>query len=163
VQRCFPPGWSGQGGVTLSVSKAEAQARVYIRSGYAARAVYVQSAGAPGYAVRAYLADPWSGDRYSYTGWADYAGRNGIGCVPGTVVPGGDGIMYNCQLSCLSFENVGPGGGLRHLARNFGRLPPAPGGAGSAGTVQCLIADGCNFTERSAVPGKSLIRLEQRS
>jgi hypothetical protein len=62
----FSLGWSEQGGVTLSVSKAEAQARVYIRSGYAARAVYVQSAGAPWYAVRAYyFGGPWSGDRYS--------------------------------------------------------------------------------------------------
>ena len=33
----------------------------------------------------------------SYTGWADYAARNGIGCTPGTAIKGGDGIMYNCQ------------------------------------------------------------------
>jgi len=90
-------GWSGQDGVSLSVTKADAQARVYIR-GYASRAVYVPSAGLPWYAVRAYYFDgPWSGQNYSYTGWADYAARNGIGCVPGTIVKGGDGIMYNCQ------------------------------------------------------------------
>ena len=44
-----------------------------------------------------YFNGPWSGNGYSYTGWADYAGRNGIGCVPGTAIKGGDGIMYNCQ------------------------------------------------------------------
>jgi hypothetical protein len=48
--------------------------------------------------VRAYyFGGPWSGPYYSYAGWSDYAGRNGIGCTPGTVVKGGDGILYNCQ------------------------------------------------------------------
>ena|SRR6188472_842256 len=90
-------GWSEQGGVSLSITKAEAQrARVYIRSGYASKAVYVENPS--WYAVRAYyLGGPWSGPRYSYTGWADYAARNGIGCTPGTAIKGGDGIMYNCQ------------------------------------------------------------------
>ena len=46
-------GWSEQGGVSLSVTKAEAQrARVYIRSGYASNAVYVDNPS--WYAVRAY-------------------------------------------------------------------------------------------------------------
>jgi len=91
-------GWSGQDGVSLSVTKADAQARVYIRSGYASRAVYVPSDGLSWYAVRAYYFNgPWSGPGYSYTGWADYAARSGIGCTPGTIVKGGDGIMYNCQ------------------------------------------------------------------
>ena len=31
------------------------------------------------------------------SGWADYAKQNGIGCEPGTIVKGGDGIDYNCQ------------------------------------------------------------------
>ena len=44
-----------------------------------------------------YFNGPWSGVGYSYTGWADYAKRNGIGCVPGTAIKGADGIMYNCQ------------------------------------------------------------------
>ena len=90
-------GWSEQGGVSLSVSKAEAQrARVYIRSGYASNAVYVDNPS--WYAVRAYyFGGPWSGLGYSYTGWADYAARNGIGCTPGTPIKGGDSIMYNCQ------------------------------------------------------------------
>ena len=44
-----------------------------------------------------YFGGPWAGQYYSYTGWPDYAKRNGIGCVPGTIVKGGDGIMYNCQ------------------------------------------------------------------
>ena len=94
----FSPGWSDQGSLSLSVSKADAQARVYIRSGYAARAVYVDSAGLPWYAVRAYYTDgPWSGPGWSWAGWADYAAQNGIGCTPGTVIKGGDGIMYLCQ------------------------------------------------------------------
>ncbi len=89
-------GWSEQGGVSLSVNKAEAQQRVYITRGYAARAAYVE----PGswYAVRAYyFGGPWSGAGYSYTGWPDYAARHGIGCTPGTSIKGGDGIMYLCQ------------------------------------------------------------------
>ena len=76
--------------------KPEAQQRVYITRGYAARAAYVE----PGswYAVRAYYFDgPWSGAGYSYAGWADYAARHGIGCTPGTAIKGGDSIMYNCQ------------------------------------------------------------------
>ena len=94
----FSLGWSEQGGVSLSINKAEAQARVYIRSGYAARAVYFGSAGMPWYPVRAhYLGGSWSGPGYSYTGWADYAGRHGIVCTPGTTIKGGDGIMYLCQ------------------------------------------------------------------
>ena len=30
-------------------------------------------------------------------GWADYAARNGIACVPGTAIKGGDSLMYVCQ------------------------------------------------------------------
>ena len=93
----FSFGWSEQGGLSLSVSKADAQARVYLR-GYAARAAYVGSEGNPWYAVRAYyFGGPWSGAGYSYTGWPDYAARSGIVCTPGTAIKGGDGIMYNCQ------------------------------------------------------------------
>jgi hypothetical protein len=39
----FSPGWSEQGGVSLSVSKAEAYTRLYIHPAYSA--VYVPSAG----------------------------------------------------------------------------------------------------------------------
>jgi hypothetical protein len=92
----FSPGWSEQGGVSLSVSKAEAYTRLYIHPAYSA--VYVPSAGLAWYAVRAYyFGGPWSGPGFSYAGWDDYAARNGIGCRPGTVVHGGDGILYNCQ------------------------------------------------------------------
>ena len=66
------------------------------------------------YAVRAYYAGgPWCGvaggaysptvgvfGRASYTcygGWDDYKQLNGIGCDPGTLIKGGDGIMYVCQ------------------------------------------------------------------
>ena len=89
------PGWSEQGGASLSINKAEAYARLLVRPGYAA---YVHSSGLPWYAVRAYYWDgPWSGPGYSYAGWADYQARNGIVCVPGTVIVGGDGIPYLCQ------------------------------------------------------------------
>jgi hypothetical protein len=63
--------------------------------------------------VRAYYAGgPWcaAGASYGYGygtpglnnyscygGWADYAARNGIVCEPGTVIKGGDGILYMCQ------------------------------------------------------------------
>ena len=95
----FSFGWSEQGGVSLSVSNADAQARVYVRTGgYAASPAYYTATGLPWYAVRAYyFGGPWSGAGYSYTGWSDYAGRNGIGCTPGTAIKGGDGIMYMCQ------------------------------------------------------------------
>ena len=91
-------GWSEQGGVSLSVSKAEAQrARVYIRSGYYASVLWL--CRQPLLVRREGLlhGGPWSGVGYSYAGWADYAARNGIGCVPGTAIKGGDGLMYNCQ------------------------------------------------------------------
>jgi hypothetical protein len=92
----FSPGWSEQGGISLSINKAEAQKRVYI-TGPAARAVYVEPGGS-WYAVKAYyMGGPWSGRGYSYTGWSDYAARNGIGCTPGSAIKGGDSIMYVCQ------------------------------------------------------------------
>ena len=91
-------GWSEQGGVSLSISKAEAYTRLVVRPRYAASAVYVHSAGLPWYAVRAYhWGGPWSGAGYSYAGWSDYRARTGIVCDPGTVVMGGDGIPYYCQ------------------------------------------------------------------
>lgn len=94
----FSPSWSEQGGLSLTASTAEARARVYIRTGYAASAAYCTATGLPWYAVRAYyFGGPWSGANYSYAGWSDYAGRNGIACTPGTAIKGGDGIMYNCQ------------------------------------------------------------------
>jgi hypothetical protein len=99
----FSLGWSEQGSLSLSISKADAVARVYVR-GYT-RSVYGLGGptGLPWYAVRAYYnGGPWSipgtGNVWTnYTGWADYAARNGIGCTPGTAIRGGDGIMYNCQ------------------------------------------------------------------
>jgi hypothetical protein len=61
-------GWSEQGGVSLSINKAEAKARVYIRSGYAVNAVYVPMPGLAWYAVRAYYwGGPWSGPGYTAT------------------------------------------------------------------------------------------------
>ena len=39
----------------------------------------------------------WGGSYTCYSGWADYAQRNGIVCTPGTVIKGGDGILYMCQ------------------------------------------------------------------
>lgn len=77
-----------------SLGTAEARDRIYVgplyHGGYIA-----DTTGLPWYAVRAYYAGgPWT---YGYSGWSDYAARNGIGCVPGTLVKGGDGIMYVCQ------------------------------------------------------------------
>ena len=81
--------------LSFSINQAEARARVYIHGGTGG---YYTAEGLPWYAVRAYyFGGPWSGPGYSYAGWSDYAGRNGIGCTPGTVVKGGDGILYNCQ------------------------------------------------------------------
>jgi hypothetical protein len=91
------PGWTEQDGLSLTVSQAEARARVYIRTGYLGSGYYTAT-GLPWYAVRAYYYDgPWSGRGFSYAGWSDYAARNGIGCTPGTAIKGADGIMYNCQ------------------------------------------------------------------
>jgi hypothetical protein len=63
-----------------------------------ARAAYVGGYAAsapistrPHYAVSA--GGPW----YGYSGWADYAARNGIPCTPGTTVKLDDGLMHVCQ------------------------------------------------------------------
>jgi hypothetical protein len=59
----------------------------------AARAAY-PTESTPHYAVRAYYAGgPW----YGYSGWDDYAKRNGITCTPGKMVKLDDGQMYHCQ------------------------------------------------------------------
>jgi hypothetical protein len=90
----FSVSWSEQGNMSLSISKADAATRVYVR-GYPARAIYYGNEGLPWEAVRAYYyGGPWT---YGYAGWTDYAARNGIGCTPGTAIKGADGIMYNCQ------------------------------------------------------------------
>jgi hypothetical protein len=34
---------------------------------------------------------------YGYSGWDDYAARNGIVCRPGTYVRGQDGLLYVCH------------------------------------------------------------------
>lgn len=78
----------------LLSSEAGARARVHI---YTSNPYYAVT-GLSWYAVRAYYADgPWSGPGFGYTGWSDYAAQNGIGCTPGTLIKGGDGIMYLCQ------------------------------------------------------------------
>jgi hypothetical protein len=77
---------------------AQAHVRLHVSPYYAANAWYHPAPGLAWYAVRAYYFDgPWSGPYYSYTGWHDYATRNGIACEPGTLVHGNDGIYYNCQ------------------------------------------------------------------
>ena len=92
----FSPGWSKQDGVSLSISKAEALTRVYVRPYY--RGGYSRNDGVSWYAVRAYYwGGPWRGPGYYWRGWDDYAQQGGIGCRPGTIVKGGDGIDYNCQ------------------------------------------------------------------
>jgi hypothetical protein len=48
--------------------------------------------------VRAYYhRGPWQGQGYAYNGWDDYAKRNGIGCKPGTMTKGDNGVQYRCQ------------------------------------------------------------------
>jgi hypothetical protein len=78
----------------LSISGAVARDRLYVGPLYHGGYIADQT-GLPWYAVRAYYSGgPWV---YGYSGWADYALRNGIGCTPGTLIKGGDGIMYVCQ------------------------------------------------------------------
>ena len=111
VAALFSVSWSEQRGISLSVDSAQARARVYIyphyynpystnpTDWYAVRAFY---AGGPwcrlgmdvGYG---YGTGPWAGSHTCYSGWDDYAHRNGIGCTPGSIVKGGDGINYICQ------------------------------------------------------------------
>jgi hypothetical protein len=95
-------GWSEQGGLSLSVDKAQAQ-RLVVRPHVRYYVPYVPGLTNDWYAVRAYYAGgPWSGVQpngvpYHWNGWADYAAQNGIGCEPGSLVKGGDGIYYACQ------------------------------------------------------------------
>jgi hypothetical protein len=109
----FSFGWSEQGGISLSVDKAQAYHRLHVHPYY----YNPYTAGASGlswYAVRAYYADGpwcgvgsasgygsgtagWGGSWTCYSGWADYKARNGIACDPGTLIKGGDGILYVCQ------------------------------------------------------------------
>jgi hypothetical protein len=112
----FSVGWSEQGGLSLSADTAQAQPRRL----YVAPHHYYPSPFSPAItglawdAVRAYYAGGpwcgagptgwgaasnalWAGTWGCYSGWADYAQRNGIGCEPGTLVKGGDGIIYACQ------------------------------------------------------------------
>jgi hypothetical protein len=104
-------GWSPQGGVSLSVDKGQAATQVVVHPYLHGPYSVLSGGGLPWYAVRAYNAGgPWCargavgygglgyGGNYScYSGWADYQARNGLVCVPGTVVKGGDGILYMCQ------------------------------------------------------------------
>jgi hypothetical protein len=110
----FSVGWSEQGGLSLSVDTAQAQPRrLYVSPRYYPNPYDPTITGLSWYAVRAYYAGgpwcgvgtgvgygtagAWGGSWTCYTGWDDYAQRNGIGCTPGTLVKGGDGIMYACQ------------------------------------------------------------------
>ena len=108
----FSFSWSGQSGVSLSVDNAQAR-RLYITR-YPLSPYRADLSGLPWYAVRAYYAGgPWCGvvpgsyatavglfGRQSwtcYSDWGNYKQVNGIGCDPGTVVKGGDGVNYVCQ------------------------------------------------------------------
>jgi hypothetical protein len=58
-------------------------------------AYIADSSGLSWYAVRAFYAGgPWY---VGSNGWDDYAAQNSIGCTPGNLIKGGDGIMYVCQ------------------------------------------------------------------
>ena len=111
----FSVGWSGQGGLSLSVDTAQAQPRrLYVSPRYYPNPYDPTITGLSWYAVRAYYAGGpwcavgtgvgygtagglWGGAWTCYSGWPDYAQRNGIGCTPGSIVKGGDGINYVCQ------------------------------------------------------------------
>jgi hypothetical protein len=100
----FSVGWSDQGSISVSVDSAQAAYRLRVNRYYSHNyANYRPDAKLSWYAVRAYyMGGPWSGVGpngvpYHWTGWADYAARGGIGCVPGTIVKGEDGINYACQ------------------------------------------------------------------
>jgi hypothetical protein len=105
VATLFSVGWSE------SVD-ARARVRIYVSPYYSP--YRADLTGLSWYAVRAYYAGgpwcavgtgvgfgtaggPWGGSWSCYSGWPDYAQRNGIGCTPGTIVKGGDGIDYACQ------------------------------------------------------------------
>ena len=104
IAAMFSVGWS--------VESAQAR-RLYITP-YSLSPYRADLSGLPWYAVRAYYADgpwcgvgsaagygvaggAWGGSWTCYSGWDDYKNRNGIGCDPGTIVKGGDGIDYVCQ------------------------------------------------------------------
>ena len=109
----FTVDWSEQRGISLSIESAQAR-RLYV-SPYPYNNYIPDQTGLPWYAVRTYYAGgPWCGvggrtgygtavgvfGRASYTcydGWDSYAKLNGIGCTPGNLIKGGDGIMYVCQ------------------------------------------------------------------
>ena len=107
----FSVGWSEQRGISLSVDSAQAR-RLYV-SPYGHGPFRADLTGLSWDAVRAYyVGGPWCGVGTTagfygtpgglnswtcYTGWPDYAQRNGIGCTPGSIVKGGDGINYVCQ------------------------------------------------------------------
>jgi len=91
--------------------RAQARTRLYVSPTYYYNRAQAEL-GLPWYAVRAYYADgPWcrvgayGGYGYGpglnnwtcYSGWPDYKARNGIVCDPGSVIKGGDGILYMCQ------------------------------------------------------------------
>ena len=98
----FSVSWSEQGDLSLSVQSAQAR-RLYVTPYY--YHYRADLTGVPWDAVRAYYAGGpwcagnvwWAGRWGCYSGWADYAQRNGIGCTPGSIVKGGDGINYVCQ------------------------------------------------------------------
>src|SRR5271165_5958768 len=101
--------------VGWSVETAQAR-RLYVGPHYYYNPYIADQSGLPWYAVRAYYnggpwcsvggagvgyggpaGGLWGGSWTCYTGWPDYAARNGIACTPGTPIKGGDGIMYVCQ------------------------------------------------------------------
>jgi hypothetical protein len=97
VATLFSVGWSEQSGVSMSVESAQARTRLVVTPYYYSP-YRADLTGLPWDAVRAYYAGgPWSGPGWSWAGWDDYARHNGIGCTPGTIVKGGDGINYVCQ------------------------------------------------------------------
>ena len=90
--------WLVEAGRRIAIDRQGRGADAGLCQGYPYRGGYARNEGVSWYAVRAYYwGGPWSGPGYSYAGWYDYATQYGIGCVPGSIVKGGDGIDYLCQ------------------------------------------------------------------
>jgi hypothetical protein len=89
------PAYTGGGSRVYVTPYAGVGQGYYTEPHYSIYNHYYDVTGQPWDAVRAYYAGgPWY---YGSNGWSDYAARNGIGCTPGTLIKGGDFIMYVCQ------------------------------------------------------------------
>ena len=98
-----PVGAAAVGAAAVGTAAAVgAGGRLYVAPNYYRNPFRADLSGVSWDAVRAYYAGgPWSGVvsgwPYNWDGWSGYAAQNGIGCTPGSIVKGGDGVNYVCQ------------------------------------------------------------------